>query len=69
MTHRTPVLSVMQRDYLSRVAQRLTCDQRSIFFAAITSRLSGSPSDQTVQRVAMLVRAELERPGEILRRA
>jgi hypothetical protein len=65
MTRRAPTLSIFQRDGLCQVAERLTPGQRSTFYAAVTSRLSGSPSDAAVAQVAITVRAEIER-GEQL---
>jgi hypothetical protein len=68
MAHRTPALSVGQRDHLVRVSERLTPDQRSIFGHTVVNRLSRSPTDGQVVAVGNLVRAEIER-GEPLSRA
>jgi hypothetical protein len=65
---RPPTLSVGQRDHLVRVAERLTVDQRSVFWATVVRRLSGSPTNGQVIAVAKLVRGEIER-GEQLARA
>jgi hypothetical protein len=69
MTRRPPTLSVLQRDYLVRVAERLKPEQRSVFWDTIGRRLSGTPTNAALVRVATTVRAEIERPGEILARA
>jgi hypothetical protein len=69
VTRRTPTLSIFQRDRLCQIAERLTPDQRNLFWSTVTQRLRDTPSDAQVARVGSLVRAEIERPGEILRRA
>jgi len=57
----------MQRDRPVRIAERLPVDRRSAFWGTVTGRLTGTPSDASVERVAMLVAGEIQR-GELLAR-
>jgi hypothetical protein len=61
--------TIEQRDRLARIADRLPIDRRSLFWSAVTSRLSGSPSDEAVQRVASLMFEELCRGEKLAMKA